>query len=204
MEFEIIDGTKFINLSELALKAFPELVEISAIRKTSRHFRKICVKYNIDSEEYKPNKSRAYKIPLSEEKRWLLGVRHIEFSLGLELSREQTILLVEDVIEMKYDLEQSLMVNVSRNFKGLKNHDFHRIQSLYYNGGELSKEIAKYNFFRLEDQIQEDFEYILSSAKNKTVATHAETYIREVMEKVELVSKVTRQIIEDENKKKSE
>ncbi|MEK4712034.1 hypothetical protein [Sporosarcina sp. FSL K6-5500] len=199
MEIKDIEATDFVSLTEFSRKVFPDLSKITAERKVSKNFRDICDKYNIDKELYKPNGRKSYRIPLIEEKRWLLGVRHIEFALGLDLNRKQITAFVEDLIEMKNDLEKTLMVNISRDFKELKNHDDYKIPALYYSDGDISKLIFRYNFFELEDRIQEDLEYILSRAKNERRVAHAETYVREVMKQMEFVSQVTRQLIEEEN-----
>jgi len=57
VDIKMVDGAKYISLSELGKRAFPDLAEITAERKASKNFKEICQKHDINLEKYKPNKS---------------------------------------------------------------------------------------------------------------------------------------------------
>jgi hypothetical protein len=187
------EGT--ISLKDLSKEVFPELEEISAYRKTSKYFEKVCNQMGIDPKQFKPG--RGYKIPIGSKQMWILLIRNLKVIEG-EPSQKQFENFVNDLREIKDLMDEQ---HADKNDNAADSHSFidsmTSIYESYYTASSHRDSIAALYHNEILEKIHRDFNYILENAPDDRVVFYTEFYYKQILDRAEKQSSLIRKMIKE-------
>ncbi|WP_438316081.1 hypothetical protein [Sporosarcina sp. FA9] len=178
-----MDNEVMINMNELAAFAFPDLVEITAMRKTTKAFKRACNQLGISAESFKTG--RDYAIPKASLPVWKLLVRNIDAVEG-NTSVNGYSDFIESVIETKSTVDEQFD-SIDFDTPELESYQqsMLKIYEMFYTDSSHAQPIAMILHNQLIQTIQEDMKYIIENTPTDRTVMYTEMYYNEIKRKAE-------------------